>query len=225
MGPGSIFGIMSAKRDRPAASESIPSTAATTAPANASPGADDSVADEKRARTGSSNSTPADPDTHKPEQIQISVIIPIYNAMPWLEKCFQSIAAQTFLAKRAGEVEVSVYNDASTDSSAAAIEKWKAEFGKRGVGFVASSSKDWASSKSQQGGVNDGIKGADAAAGAVEKPVGAGLGKNRAVKQSNGKWLCFIDADDEMTPNRLEKQFQRMQAHGPKVRGPSLHVQ
>ena len=36
---------------------------------------------------------------------------------------------------------------------------------------------------------------------------GVGFAKNRAVQQSSGKFLCFLDADDVMYSDRIEKQY------------------
>ena len=35
---------------------------------------------------------------------------------------------------------------------------------------------------------------------------GCGLEKNRAVEQSRGEYLCFLDADDVMQVERIEQQ-------------------
>ncbi|CAD5122410.1 DgyrCDS10838 [Dimorphilus gyrociliatus] len=35
-----------------------------------------------------------------------------------------------------------------------------------------------------------------------------GYGKNRAIKASTGKFLCFLDIDDTMEPSRITKQLQ-----------------
>ena len=37
--------------------------------------------------------------------------------------------------------------------------------------------------------------------------LGCGYAKNQAVKSSSGEYLCFLDADDEMMPERIEMQL------------------
>eukprot|EP00033_Pygsuia_biforma_P003599 GCRY01003941.1.p1 GENE.GCRY01003941.1~~GCRY01003941.1.p1 ORF type:complete len:427 (-),score=37.01 GCRY01003941.1:357-1445(-) len=37
---------------------------------------------------------------------------------------------------------------------------------------------------------------------------GVGYARNEAIKQSRGKWLCFLDADDIMRPSRISKQLE-----------------
>ena len=48
------------------------------------------------------------------DQPLISVIVPVYNVAPYLERCLDSIAAQTW-----GNLEVWLVDDGSTDDSAA----------------------------------------------------------------------------------------------------------
>ncbi|NLG24502.1 MAG: glycosyltransferase, partial [Clostridiales bacterium] len=43
----------------------------------------------------------------------ISVIVPVYNAMPWLEECLNSILSQSF-----SDFELILIDDGSTDGSA-----------------------------------------------------------------------------------------------------------
>ncbi len=38
-------------------------------------------------------------------------------------------------------------------------------------------------------------------------PRGPGFARNRAVMQSSGQFLCMLDADDVMLPQRIEKQL------------------
>lgn len=44
--------------------------------------------------------------------IKVSVIVPIYNAEKWLNRCIESILQQTF-----DNIEIILINDGSTDSS------------------------------------------------------------------------------------------------------------
>lgn len=54
------------------------------------------------------------------EHIAVSVIVPIYNAEPWLEECVQSILDQDFPASY-GTVEVLLIDDGATDGSGACV--------------------------------------------------------------------------------------------------------
>ena len=55
----------------------------------------------------------------------LSVIIPVYNAGPWLEECLQSILGSA--GQEAGEVELVLINDGSTDNSGAICDRYASE--------------------------------------------------------------------------------------------------
>ena len=49
----------------------------------------------------------------------VSVIVPIYNASPYLEQCLDSIVGQTHK-----DLEIILLNDGSTDNSLAAMQRY-----------------------------------------------------------------------------------------------------
>lgn len=109
----------------------------------------------------------------------VSVIVPVHNAMPFLNEAMESVLTQTY-----APVEVSIYDDASVDGSSEAIKVWKEKFEKHGVKCVVS------------GGGEEGDT----------KAIGAGAARNRCVAQSTGEYLCILDADDVMMPERIALQ-------------------
>jgi hypothetical protein len=116
----------------------------------------------------------------------ISFIIPFFNAASTLRRALESIVAQTY----AGPLEISCFDDGSTDGSAAVIRAWAAEARPRAVPVTVTSGSD---------------------AGAVG-PRGPGWARNRAVGASRGAFLCFLDADDEALPRRAEVQLAAARA-------------
>lgn len=56
------------------------------------------------------------------EKFLISIIIPVYNAEPFLEECIASILAQTYR-----RLEVILINDGSIDGSAEIIRKYASD--------------------------------------------------------------------------------------------------
>ncbi|CAL8354729.1 unnamed protein product [Boreogadus saida] len=110
--------------------------------------------------------------------VDVSVIIPVHNASCWLEECLQAVLNQDFT----GSLELSVYDDASTDASRAVLESWKEKFEAKAVSMV--------------------ISGHHSA-----QPRGVGYAKNQAICQSSGRYLCFQDADDVMLSQRVSLQY------------------
>ncbi|XP_009704261.1 PREDICTED: UDP-GlcNAc:betaGal beta-1,3-N-acetylglucosaminyltransferase-like protein 1, partial [Cariama cristata] len=85
-------------------------------------------------------------------------------------------------------MELSIFNDASKDGSAEIIEKWKVKLEDAGVPVIIGS--------------ND-----------SSQPRGVGFAKNQAVIQSSGTYLCFLDSDDVMMPQRVRLQHEAAIQH------------
>ena len=62
---------------------------------------------------------------------KVSVIVPVYNAEKYLEKCLNSLAEQTL-----EEIEIIIINDGSTDSSQKIIEKYAEKYGQKIIQMV-----------------------------------------------------------------------------------------
>ncbi|XP_077829571.1 queuosine-tRNA galactosyltransferase isoform X24 [Macaca mulatta] len=119
-----------------------------------------------------------------------SIILPVHNAEPWLDECLRSVLQQDF----EGTMELSVFNDASKDKSGAIIEKWRVKLEDSGVHVI--------------------IGGHDSLS-----PRGVGYSKNQAVAQSSGSYLCFLDSDDVMMPQRVRLQHQAAVQHPSSIVG------
>ncbi|XP_051490661.1 UDP-GlcNAc:betaGal beta-1,3-N-acetylglucosaminyltransferase-like protein 1 isoform X2 [Apus apus] len=115
---------------------------------------------------------------------RVSVIVPVHNSECWLDECLKSVWEQDFQ----GTMELSVFNDASKDGSSAIIEKWKIKLEDAGVPVIIGS--------------ND-----------SSQPRGVGFAKNQAVMQSSGTYLCFLDSDDVMMPQRVRLQHEAAIQH------------
>ncbi|OCT63081.1 hypothetical protein XELAEV_18044176mg, partial [Xenopus laevis] len=99
------------------------------------------------------------------KQPEVSIILPVYNAEAWLDECLESVAQQDF----DGCLEVSIYNDASKDGTAPKIEDWRDRLEKQGIAVIVGSHSS-------------------------TQPRGVGCAKNRAILQSCGRYLCFLDS-------------------------------
>ncbi|XP_072259693.1 queuosine-tRNA galactosyltransferase [Pyxicephalus adspersus] len=117
--------------------------------------------------------------TGNDEPVDVTIIIPAYNAEAWLDECLKSIYLQDF----PGTLEVSIYNDSSTDGTDNLIQQWKSKLEDRGINIIV-------------GGHNS------------PRPRGVGYAKNQAIRQSSGRYLCFLDADDVMMPQRVRLQYE-----------------
>lgn len=110
--------------------------------------------------------------------VAVSVVVPVHNASNFLNEAFESILSQTWKKS----LEVSIFNDSSTDNSLEICKKWIPKFNKEGITVIINSNQN-------------------------ENPGGVGYAKNQAIKQSKGEYICFFDADDVMEPNRIECQL------------------
>uniref|UniRef100_A0ABM5FM94 Queuosine-tRNA galactosyltransferase isoform X5 n=1 Tax=Pogona vitticeps TaxID=103695 RepID=A0ABM5FM94_9SAUR len=108
---------------------------------------------------------PLSREVRENSRIQVSVILPVYNAESWLDECLQSVLDQDFQ----GSIELSVFNDSSTDNSVHMIQKWKVHLEEAGIRVVLGGNYS-------------------------SQPRGVGFAKNHAVDQSSGMYLCFLDS-------------------------------
>ena len=107
-----------------------------------------------------------------------SIIIPLYNKAPYIEKALRSVQAQTFR-----EFEVIIIDDGSTDNSFEIANQLIAEFSK---------STD---ASPPLGGFR----------GATQPNQGVSVARNNGVKLAKYPYICFLDADDWWAPTFLEE--------------------
>ncbi|XP_027778006.2 queuosine-tRNA galactosyltransferase isoform X4 [Marmota flaviventris] len=120
----------------------------------------------------------------------VSVILPVHNAELWLDECLESVLQQDF----PGTLELSVFNDASKDKSMTIIEKWRPKLEDSGILVVIGGHES-------------------------PSPRGVGYSKNQAIAQSSGSYLCFLDSDDVMMPERVRLQHEAAVQHPTSIIG------
>lgn len=98
------------------------------------------------------------------EEKKISLVIPVYNEAPFLERCLDSVVKQ-----RSPQLEVIIIDDGSTDGSGEICDKYE----KRGFRIF------------------------HIANGGVSRA------RNFGIDQASGKWVTFLDADDEWVGGAL----------------------
>lgn len=106
----------------------------------------------------------------------VSLIVPVHNAKNYLEKCLDSLLAQTFLKTNPGQLEIILVENNSTDQSASIIDQYTKKHSKI-------------------------IRRLNC------KEKGAGAARNFGVSHARGKYFWFIDADDYIAPDAVQKLF------------------
>ena len=102
----------------------------------------------------------------------VSVIIPLYNAAPFIEQCIQSILAQTW-----PNIEIIIVDDGSTDNSYEIARQFE----------------------------GDKVK-------IIKQPNnGASVARNSGLKVAKGEYIQFMDADDLLSADKIEKQVRVLQ--------------
>lgn len=103
----------------------------------------------------------------------VSVIVPIYNIAPYMDRCVQSIINQTYK-----ELEIILVDDGSTDGCSEKCDDWK-KIDKRVIVI-----------HKENGGASD--------------------ARNAGIERSGGRYICFVDGDDEVSPTMVERLYVEM---------------
>ena len=113
------------------------------------------------------------------EKPRFSVIMPLYNKAPYVKKALESIVSQTF-----NDWELIIVDDGSTDNSVAICEE-----------YISTIKRSVTINQSFIGNIR-----------IISQPnAGVAAARNHGVAQSNGEYVCFLDADDWWEPMFLEE--------------------
>lgn len=107
----------------------------------------------------------------------ISVIVPIYNIKEYLERCIDSILAQTYQ-----NIEVLMVDDGSTDGTSELVDKIALKDSRIRVFH--------------------------------KENGGSSSARNLAMREAKGQYFSFIDSDDYIEPDMMEKLYQAIQNSG-----------
>lgn len=115
------------------------------------------------------------------EKPLISVVVPVYNVEPCLDKCLDSIERQTWQ-----KLEIIIVDDASTD----------------GGGRICDAHAD-----------------RDSRIETVHFPVNRGLSaaRNEGILRAKGEYLTFVDSDDYVEPELLERLWLSLEESGAQI--------
>ncbi|XP_065898682.1 queuosine-tRNA galactosyltransferase-like isoform X3 [Dysidea avara] len=125
-----------------------------------------------------------DVSTQSSSHPTVSVVMTVRNGEQWLDESLSSLLNQTYT----GHMELSVYNDGSTDKTVEILKVWSFRLEERHISVVLNGHNN-------------------------DSPKGVGHGRNEAILQSRGRYLCFLDADDIMAPERIELQLKMAETH------------
>ncbi|WP_329518716.1 glycosyltransferase family 2 protein [Spirillospora sp. NBC_01491] len=114
---------------------------------------------------------------------RVSVIIPVYNCRPSLDRALRSVSDQT-IGREA--MEVIAVDDGSTDGGGAELDRW---------------AREW-----------PGLR-------VVHQPNSGGPGgpRNTGLDRAAGEYVFFLDADDHLGPEALERLCAMADANGTDV--------
>ena len=104
----------------------------------------------------------------------ISVIVPVYNVEPYLDRCVQSVVGQTYT-----NLEIILVDDGSPDGCPTTCDVWAAKDSRIKV------------IHKENGGLSD--------------------ARNAGMAAANGKYISFIDSDDWIAPEMLERLLKAIQ--------------
>lgn len=112
------------------------------------------------------------------DNLKISMIIPVYNAEKYLQKCLDSIAAQTMR-----DFELVLINDGSRDNSQNIIDKFIEQNNSDGQGKIR----------------NIQCK--------IKENAGQAAARNDGLAMAKGEYIAFMDSDDYIEPDYLETLY------------------
>ena len=108
---------------------------------------------------------------------KVSIIIPVYNAENYLQRCFDSILANDY-----ENIEIIPVNDGSKDKSQEVINEYKEKYPE--VFYPI-----------------------------IQDNQGIGVTRNNGLKKATGEYIMFIDNDDFIDSNYIEKHLKEVKQH------------
>ena len=103
--------------------------------------------------------------------MELSIIIPVYNVVKWLERCVLSVVSQGLV-----DYEVILVDDGSTDGSGALCDELCHQYESLKV---------------------------------IHQPNGGlSAARNAGMAAAKGRYITFVDSDDELCPNTLLENLE-----------------
>ena len=132
---------------------------------------------------------------------KFSVIIPVYNVAPYLRECLDSVLAAAGRLGVDGRcrcteevsplVEIICVDDGSTDGSGEILNEYREKVEKVGGG---------GDERKVMGKGSDPLPERCSFRVIHQKNAGVSAARNAALEVATGEWICFVDADDAISP-------------------------
>lgn len=120
--------------------------------------------------------------------MKLSIIIPVYNAEQYLQKCLESVSNQNLSEH---DYEIFCINDGSTDNSLSILNQFqKVKFNLK---VISTENK------------------------------GPAYARNIGLENAEGKYVTFLDSDDQIYPNALDKILAKLEEENIEILYPIIH--
>ena len=116
-----------------------------------------------------------------PDTMKVSIVVPVYNVEKYIERCFESIANQSY-----NNIECIFVDDCSPDNSGKILKKNISQYHGNIDFKIVRHSK------------NKGLSGA----------------RNTGIHTANGEYIYYLDSDDKILPDCIEKLVSVAQKYG-----------
>ena len=134
------------------------------------------------------------------KSVKVSIIIPVYNVAPYIGDCLQSVMQQSYK----GDVECILVDDCGLDESIVIAEQMIKEYDE------GRSKKEEGRSKKDDN-VDENVR------GRIwfkilrhERNRGLSAARNTGTHEATGDYLYYLDSDDYIAPDCIEKLMQRV---------------
>jgi glycosyltransferase involved in cell wall biosynthesis len=133
-----------------------------------------------------------------PEKGLITVVIPIYNVAPYLERCLDSVLNQTYK-----NLQIICVNDCSFDKSAEIIERYREKLNGQYIKV-----NEWDKNNNHKSIIKDELRSNFLFIDFTENQ-GVSVARNVGIELAKGEYIGFVDSDDYLDLNFYEKLYEK----------------